>query len=188
MANLFIIHSYNADTKESFGPYLVKKGKELDLNVIFPDFPTRKEASYKKWSEIMNQYLISGDLNGESIIVAHSLGTHFIPKYLAEKNIAVKLFISCAGFLNDHSGRDDLNWLVDQFKPNSKEIDKAIDLIENRYSIYSNNDHMNPQQELEDYADRFKAIKTFIPDIGHLGKISGITELPQVLEIIENVL
>lgn len=48
MSNLFIIHSYNADTKESFGPYLAKKGEELGLDVVFPDFPIRKEANYYK--------------------------------------------------------------------------------------------------------------------------------------------
>lgn len=188
MSNLFIIHSYNADTKESFGPYLAQKGKELGLDVVFPDFPIRKEADYYKWSKIMNQYLLSGQLNSDSIIVAHSLGTHFIPKYLAEKNISIKLYISCAGFINDNSGRDDLQEVVNDFKPNDEEINKAIKLIEHRYSIYSNDDHMNPQEELEYYADSFQAEKVFIPNVGHLGKRSGIKELPEAIEVIRNIL
>lgn len=188
MSNLFIIHSYNADTKESFGPYLVEEGKELGLDVIFPDFPIRQEANYQRWSEIMDKYILTEQLNSSSIIVAHSLATHFIPKYLADRNISIKLFISCAGFLNDNSGRDDLKQVVEQFKPSEEHINKSIELMENRYSIYSDNDHMNPQEELERYAERFRAHKVFIHDAGHLGKSSGITKLPEAIEIIQKVL
>lgn len=186
MSNLFIIHSYNADTKESFGPYLMEKGKQLGLNVIFPDFPTRKEAEYKKWCKIMDEYILNGQLNSDSIIVAHSLGTHFIPKYLADRNLQIKCFISCAGFLNDIVGRDDLNKIFDDFRPNEKQIQKSIELMKNRYAIYSNNDHMNPIEELEYYAEKFHAKKVFIENIGHLGKTSGITELPEIVEIIHS--
>lgn len=87
MTNIFIIHSYNGDTKESFGPYLVDKLTEIGINVIFPSFPIKEEATYEKWSEIMDQYLLNGYLNKETIIIAHSLGTHFIPKYLADNNL-----------------------------------------------------------------------------------------------------
>lgn len=188
MQNLFIIHSYNADTKESFGPYIAEYAKNIGLNVIFPDFPIKEKASYKSWSEIMDQYLLSGELNENSIVVAHSLGTHFIPKYLAKKNIPINLYISCAGFLHDHSGKESLKPIIEDFLPSEEQIDKFIQLVPNRYSIYSDNDHMNPQEELEHYAERFNAEKVFIPNIGHLGKRSGITELPEAIEIIKNVL
>lgn len=182
--NLFIIHSYNADTKESFGPYIVEKAKELNINVIFPDFPIRSEASYKKWSKIMDKYLENGDLDSNSMIIAHSLGTHFVPRYIAENNISIRLYISCAGFINDHSGREDLKLIVNDFTPSDEQIDKAIKLMDNRYSIYSNDDHMNPQYELEYYAEKFNAEKIFIPNIKHMGK-SQIKELPQAIEIIK---
>lgn len=47
MQNLFIIHSYNNGTKNSFGPYLIKECTNLGLNVIFPNFPTGKDANYQ---------------------------------------------------------------------------------------------------------------------------------------------
>lgn len=187
MNNIFIIHSYNADTKESFGPYLEREARKKGFNVIFPDFPIRQEATYQKWSNIMDKYLENGLLNENSIIVAHSLGTHFIPKYIANKNIPIKAYISCAGFLNDFSGRDDLKKIVDDFKPNDIQIDSFIKLCKKRFAIYSNNDHMNPQSELEHYAEKFNANKVFIPNIGHLGKASGIKKLPEVMEIINDI-
>lgn len=185
MKNLFIIHSYNADTKESFGPYLVEEGKKLGLNVVFPDFPIRKEAEYQKWSDIFDEYRMKGQLNDDSIIVAHSLGTHFIPKYIASNNVPIGLYISCAGFINDNSGREDLGKIVEDFSPSEEQIELCIQLMKNRYAIYSDNDHMNPQTELEYYAEKFQAQKVFIPNIGHLGRRSGIKELPEAVEIVK---
>lgn len=188
MPNLFIIHSYNADTKESFGPSLKEQVEKLGIRVIYPDFPIGEHAKYSNWCNVMDKYLMSGELNSESMIVAHSLGTHFIPKYLADRNISVKLYISCAGFLNDHSGRENLQGIIDDYKPNDEQIDKFITLVDKRFSIYSNDDHMNPQYELENYADRLAATRVFVPNVGHMGARSGISELPEALEIIEEEL
>lgn len=183
--NLFIIQSYNADTKESFGPYIEAEAKKLGINVIIPNFPIKTEAKYDKWSAIMNKYLTNKQLNVDSIIIAHSLGTHFVPKYLARNNIEIGLYISCAGFINDHSGREELKKVVDDFSPNDDEIKRAIRLMSKRYAIYSNNDHMNPQNELEYYAEKYEAKRVFLPNIGHMGRSSNIKELPQAIEIIK---
>lgn len=183
--NLFIIHSYNADTKESFGPYIEEEAKKLGIDVIFPDFPIRSEASYDKWSKIMNKYLESGELNSTSIVITHSLGAYFIPKYLAEKNVCIGLYISCAGSTKYIGDREDLRKTIEDFSPSDEQYEKAIDLMANRYCIYSNNDHVNPQSELEYYADMLKANKVFIPNIGHMGKTSNVKELPDAIHIIE---
>ena len=87
MTNLFIIHSYNGDTKESFGPYIKEDAEKLGIKVCFPDFPTKEQAKYSNWCAVMDEYLMNGELNFESIIVAHSLGTLFIPKYLSDRKV-----------------------------------------------------------------------------------------------------
>lgn len=184
--NLFIIHGYNGDTTETFGPYLEKEAQKINVDTYFPSFPIRQEATFENWSEVMDTYLEKGLINEKSIIVAHSLGTLFIPRYLATKNIHIHLYISLAGFLNDHSGREDLKIVVEKFKSNEDQIDKAIKLIDNRYSIYSDNDHLNPKEELESYAERFDSKKVFISGIGHMGRKSGVTEIPQVIDIIKS--
>ncbi|MCL2371476.1 alpha/beta hydrolase [Candidatus Saccharibacteria bacterium] len=184
MKNIFIIHSYNADTKEAFAPYISEKGAELGYNVILPDFPIRTEADFEKWSEIMDRYLLSGELNSESIIVAHSLGTQFIPKYIAQKNIPIKLYISVAAFIG-YVGREDLMEIVAKFASTTEEVSKAIELMQNRYSIFSDNDHMNSQDKMEAYADSYQAEKILIPNAGHFNPQSERKELPEVFEIIE---
>lgn len=136
----------------------------------------------------MDFYLSNGKLNSNSIVIAHSLGAHFIPKYLADKKVSIKLFISCAGFLNDHSGRKELKKTILDFLPNENQINKSVKLMKNRYAIYSNNDPINPQEELENYAKKFQAKKVFIANAGHFGKASGVTEIPEIIEIIKKII
>lgn len=185
MQSLFIIHSFNGNTKNSFGPYLVKECTSLGLNVIFPDFPTGENANYHEWSKILDQYIFNETLSSDSIIIAHSLGAHFIPKYIAEKNVKIKVYISCAGFINKTHKENAFDKIMDEFLPTELQIEKDILLMKYRYAIYSDNDPISSLKELEYYAEKFKAKKIFIPDIGHLGPKSGIKELPEVLEIIK---
>lgn len=187
MQSLFIIHSFNGNTKKSFGPYLVDKCTSLGLNVIFPDFPTGEAANYNDWSKIIDQYLLDGTLNSNSIIIAHSLGAHFIPKYIAEKGIKIKLYISCAGFINKTHEENTFDKIMGDFLPTEAQIEKDISLMKYRYAIYSDNDPISSLKELEYYADKFNAEKVFIPNVRHLGPKSGIKELPEALEIIKKV-
>ncbi len=185
MQSLFIIHSFNNGTKDSFGSSLADQCISLGLNVIFPDFPTGEDANYYDWSKILDKYLLDGTLNSDSIIIAHSLGAHFIPKYIAEKEIKIKAYISCAGFINKTHKENRFDKVMDDFLPTELQIEKDILLMKNRYAIYSDNDPISSLKELEYYADQFNAEKVFIPNIGHLGPKSGIKELPEALEIIK---
>ena len=184
--DLFIIHGYNGDTTETFGEYVKNEAEKLGFAAHMPSFPIRQDGTYENWKEVMDTYFDKEYINENTVIIAHSQGTLFIPKYLAEKNIKIKLFISLAGFLCDIHGRDDINEVIARFRPNKKEVQKSIILMKHRYSIYSDNDHLNPKEELENYADRFNAEKVFIPNMGHMGRKSGVKEIPQIIEIIKS--
>ena len=71
MKNAFIIHGFNGDTLYTFGPSLKKFLESFDYNVIMPSFPIRKDASFNKWSNILDNYKIF--FNEETVIIAHSI-------------------------------------------------------------------------------------------------------------------
>lgn len=185
MKNIFIIHSYNGDTKYSFAPSIEKLCKENKIDYYFPIFPIRNEATYESWEKILNTYKNNGILNKDSIVIAHSLGTHFIPKYLARNNVKIDTFISIAGFIN-YKGRADLEDAMKRFLPNTKEFHKCKILIKNIYAIYSNNDEMNPLKNLEDYADLLSAKKILIEGAGHFNPKSGVTNIDKLNEVLLN--
>ncbi len=183
MKNVFVIHSYNADTKYSFAPSIEKLCKENNIDYSFPIFPIREEATYEKWENILNEYLKKGLLNSESIVISHSLGTQFIPKYLAKNNVKIKTYISVAGFLNSES-IPSIKEVIDRFKPSSDEYDKCKKLVDNIYSVYSDNDEISSLSNLESYADILNAKKIFIQGGGHFNPESKVTEIKEINKII----
>lgn len=183
MKNVFIIHSYNGDTEYSFAPSIKKLCEENNVAYYFPKFPLRQDATYERWEKILNKYKDDGLLNEESIVISHSLGTHFFPKYLAKNNIKINTFISVSGFLN-YKGREDLEKIVEMFLPTKEEFDKCKKLIKNRYSFYSDNDHMNCEENLEAYANALSAKKVLIKGYGHFNLTSNVSEVKELTELI----
>ena len=138
MKNIFIIHSYNGDTEYSFAPSIEKLCKENNIDYYFPRFPIRSEANYVSWADILNDYKEKEILNNESIVIAHILGTQFIPKYLTRNNVKIDTYISIAGFVN-YKGREDLENIMKKFQPTDGEFKKCQTLINHIYSIYITN-------------------------------------------------
>ena len=95
MKNVFIIHSYNGNTANSFAPSIEKQCKENNIDYYFPLFPIKAEAKYDKWEQILDNY--KHILSKDSMIISHSIGCLFVPKYLAQNNITINTFISVAG-------------------------------------------------------------------------------------------
>ena len=185
--NLFAIHGYNGVTP-IIKEYIEPESRKLGIEPYIPVFPKELEASYNKWEQILDTYNEKGLINEDTIIIAHSLGTLFVPKYLVKKDIHIKLYISMAGFLRGNTEREDIKQVAADFLPTEAEIDEAIGLMQNRFAIYSDNDHLFTKEILEEYADRFNAVKRFIPNIGHMGRKSGLTELPEIFEIIKSII
>lgn len=185
MNNVIIIHSYNGDTENSFAPSIKLFCKENGIKYYFPKFPTRSIATYESWEKILNEYKDKGIINENSIIIAHSLGTHFVPKYLARNNVKVNIYISVAGFLN-YSGRRDLENIIKKFLPTGIEFEKCKNMVRKIYAIYSDNDEVSPLRNLEDYANMLSAKKILIKGAGHFNPKSNIIKIEEINNIILN--
>lgn len=186
--NLIIIHGYNGGIDHTFGPYIEKEAEKRDIKVYSPKFPLAQEATYKGWKEIFDKYVKEGIINENTIMIGHSIGATFIPRYLADHNLSICLYIGLAGFLDDCSGREEISRVFYRFKPKDEEAKKSITLMNHRYAIYSDNDHINPKEELERFADFYEAKKVFVPGIGHMGQKVKIREIPQIIQIIDEII
>lgn len=173
MKNVMIIHSYNGDTADSFACDVEEKCRENGVEYHFPHFPVRRQASYESWKRIMDKE----NINEETILIAHSLGTQFVPKYLAETNRKIDTYISVAGYLH-YEGRSDLEEINRNFEPSAADFEKCRTLIRRRISLYSDNDRMNPLAKLEAYADALDGQKVQVNGAGHFDPASGVRELP----------
>lgn len=187
MKNAFIIHGFNGDTTGTFGPYLKEEFEKRNYNVIMPNFPIRTEASYNAWASILDNY--KNLFNEDTIVVCHSIGNPFFIRYLSENNLKCKLYVSVAGFCKVFTvpEREDLNNAFIDFKVSTENINYCKNNIEHRYSLYSDNDHVIPFDILKDFFKELNSNPVFIPGVGHMGNRNHIHELPQVVEILDNI-
>lgn len=186
MKNIILIHSLNGNTIDSFANSVKNFCKQNNLDYYYPIFPIRAEASPESWGKIFDEYRMKGILNQESMIITHSIGTKFIPKYLAKHNLKIDTFVSVAGFV-DYIGRTDyLKDVNEMFKITDEEFTKCCNLIKNRYAIYSDNDHNSPIEKCEKYADKLNAVKILVKGAGHFTIKTGITEIAELNTIMNN--
>ena len=89
-----------------------------------------------------------------------------------------------AGFI-DYKGREDLEEILNRFKPSDNDFEKCKTLIKNRYCIYSDNDELNEISKLEGYAEKLSATKILLKGRGHFNPKSNVKEIPEINEIIE---
>ncbi len=187
MKTAFIIHGFNGDTTYTFGPSLKKFLEKNGYNVIMPNFPIRSEASYVKWSNILDNY--KEFFNSETIVVAHSIGNPFFIRYLSENKLIVNTYISVAGFCDIFTvpDREDLNNAFIDFQVNNSHIEYCKNSIPNRFSLYSNNDHVIPLNILENFIKKLDSTPVFIEGVGHMGNRDNIKHLPQIEKILTKI-
>lgn len=185
MKNVFLIHSLNGNTIDSFAPSVEKFCKENNLDYYYPEFPIRAEASPESWEKILDTYVKNGTLNQESMIITHSIGTKCIPKYLAKNNLRIDTFVSVAGFV-DYIGRTDyLKDVNEIFKISDEEFYTAQNLIKTRYALYSDNDNNSPIEKCEKYANKLNATKVLVKGAGHFTCEDGIFEIDELNKILK---
>ena len=181
--NVLLIHGFNGIPKIFY--YFQKELESQEYNVIIPNFPTREEINISKYFKVFDKY--RDIMNENLIVVAHSIGNPMFIKYICKNNIHIGLYISLAGFADPFyvEGKDVLNQVIRPLKISNEEKCKNVNLIKEKYSIYSDNDHIVPFKMLKDYTSVVDSKPVFISGIGHMGKKIGLEELPEVIKIIQ---
>lgn len=185
--NLMIVHSYNGDTN-NLRPWIWDTCDKLWLSRCMPELrPIREEATFKSWSKIMDVYRELGLLNENSMVIAHSLGTLFIVKYLAQREMKLKNYVSLAGFVGEVKERPDINSTVYNggFMPTDEEFSIARDLIKEKTAMFDKEDHLLTEKQLFDYANKIEAEIQQLSGYGHFGNGTGVTEIPELQAKIE---
>lgn len=186
MKNIFLIHSVNGNTIDSFAGSVKEFCMRNNIDYYYPIFPIRAEASPESWGRILNEYREKELLNSESMIITHSIGTKFIPKYIAKYNLNIDTFVSVAGFVNYVGRTDYLKDVNEIFEINDDECLKCKQLIKNRFAIYSDNDSNSPIEKCEKYADKLGAERILVKGAGHFTIENDITEIRALNTIMEN--
>ena len=183
MKNILLIHGFNGIPK--IFQYFKEELEKLNYNVIMPKFPVREEITVEGYFNVLDK--LKNYFNEDLIVVAHSIGNPMFIKYISKYGFKVGEYISLARFSKDffNEGKDVLNEKVKLTILTEKELNYAKILVNEKYSIYSDSDHLVPLDLLEQYCSDINSIAIPMKDIGHMGKKSGLEKLPKVIELIE---
>lgn len=184
MKNILLIHGFNGIPK--IFEYFKNILEEKDYNIIMPNFPVREEITIEGYFSVFDTY--KEYFNKDLIVIAHSIGNPMFIKYISKNKYSIDEYISLAGFSKKfyNEGKDVLNEKVKLTVLNKDELEAVVNLTNKRYSIFSRDDHIVPYSILNDFSNEIKSKYISIDGIGHMGKKSGLEELPEVVDIVLN--
>ena len=180
MDNYIIIHGSYGNPYKNWIPYLKKKLSIRKLNCIIPSFPTPYNQNYNSWETILLAYFKVGYITENTTIITHSLGSIFIVKFLIENKIKVKRIITVAGF--NRIKYDEDNSLYDSFYMKDTDLNRIVDLCEDIYCFYSDNDPYVKYEIEKAFADTISTKQFCIHNGGHLNSESNYDEFKELLE------
>ena len=182
LKNVILIHGFNGIPK--IFKYFKEELEKEEYNVIMPEFPVRENITIEGYFKIFEKYKEYFD--EDLIVIAHSIGNPMFIKYISKYGLKVGKYISLAGFSKDffNEGKNILNEKVKLTVLTEDELNNAKTLINKKYSIYSDSDHLVPFEVLEQYCKDIDSISIPMKDIGHMGKKSGLEKLPIVVNMV----
>ena len=188
--NIFVLHSLNGDTLEIWGKDVKETFTKKEIDVILPKFPIRADSRYEKFDEILYPYIISGDLNENSIVVAHSIGNAYFLRFCKEHNYIPKVYIAVApGAVYDYpSSRNDY---IVEVKKQSYVQEDAFNYMKNagciKYCLYSDEDDNNLEKFTRFLTDT-GAKGMYLKYYNHFDGYHRIYKIPELNELIDTLI
>lgn len=179
MSKYVIIHGSFGSSDGNWFPWLKNKLKEKGLEVHVPQMPVGVgKQNFESWSEVLDRL----DIDGDTVIIAHSIAPVFVCKYLIQNRLKVKKLIFVCGF-NNYLGIDDDYDSVNKpmYLDNLEDIKKYCDEI---VCFYSDDDPYVPYAVEKQFADTVADEQIVIKNGGHINSESGFEEFGEILDFI----
>lgn len=184
MKKIILIHGMSAPLDECFGLKVKERLKNNGFEIIEPIFPVEKDITLDKWFDVMKSF--EKDVDEHTYYLCHSLGCWFLLKYLYKTQKKCDTIITVAGGVINHEKTKNINENTVEFIPTEEEFEYIKNNSKRIFAIYSNNDHIFSQKELELYAKKTMATKIFLENCGHFGRSSNVKDISEIEEIIKN--
>jgi len=190
MKNIFILHSLNGDTLKIWGQDIKEKFGEKEINVIMPEFPIRAESRYEKFKSILEYYINNGQLNNNSIVVAHSIGNAYFIRFCNEKNYEPKAYIAVApGAVYEYpSNRTDY---IVEVKKQAYVKEAVFEYMRNiksdKYCLYSDEDDNN-KEKFTRFIEDTDSKGIYLKGYNHFDGYHNIYKVPELIELINDLL
>jgi len=193
MKKAIIVHGWGFTPEDNWYPWLKEKLNEWGFDVVVPEMPESIVPRINAWVEYLNN-LLENSLEG-IILIGHSIGCQAIIRYLAQTNKKFEKVILVAGWfqldrkvINDEIGKYGpiVGEVVDEWEKTPIYFKKAKNNCSDISVLLSSNEPYNCVIENKKvYEEKLGAHVTILENRGHFTTDDGITEIPEILELIK---
>jgi len=179
MKNYFIIHGTYGHNKENWFPWLENELLNSGCEVNNFNYPTPVGQDFENWSQVLDK--VKDKINNESVFICHSIGCVFLAKYCITRNIKIGKCIFVSGCNNYYN--------LEEFDKLNKsmftdEINKFVNLCEERICIYSKDDPYIKLEALISFAKSINAKEIVYEKAGHFNEKAGYIKFEDILKFL----
>ncbi|WP_181350788.1 alpha/beta hydrolase [Thalassobacillus sp. CUG 92003] len=169
------IHSAGPQEGNQGSSHLIAYLQQLlgtEYSILTPAMPDPENPNYARWKSKLASELAA--LNGEVILIGHSLGGSVLLKFLSEE--ACDLVIKGLFLLGSPYWGVDQDWVAEEFELPS-DFTSTLPLIRHLFLYHSRDDDVVPLTHMEQYVRKLPHAKTRVfKHQGHLFE-NGVAEL-----------
>ncbi|WP_444915562.1 RBBP9/YdeN family alpha/beta hydrolase [Microbulbifer sp. TRSA007] len=182
--NIAVVHGYMSSPDDHWFPWLKNELQDRGISTKVLSLPNPSFPNPEEWQEALSVKL--GEIDSNSIVVAHSLGCIATLNYLnslkKEKQIAGLILVS--GFVSDIPNLPQLG----DFTQTNLDFSKLRLMVDKIIVLGSPQDSIVPFYLTEELANKLQTTIVSIPNSGHFLASDGYKRFPQVLTAIDEVL
>lgn len=189
-SNIFVLHSLNGDTLKMWGMDIKDTFSQKEIDVIMPEFPIREKSRYEEFKRVLEFYYKEGTLNSNSIVIAHSIGNPYFIRFCEEFNFSPKAYIAVAPRGVYERELDRTDYIVEVSKqayPPQSSLKFIKNNIEVKYCLYSD-EAIGHMDEFDRFIEEISATKVYLEHYDHFDGYHRIYKIPELNEIIDDLL
>lgn len=179
MANVIIVHGTGGNPEGNWFPWLKSELEKLNCRVFVPRFPTPEDQSLENWLSAFKDY--RQYLNGDSIVVGHSLGPSFLLSVLENVKEPIKSAFFVSGFTG-LLGNAEYDALNRSFVTRRFDWGRIIKNCKRFYVINSDDDPYVPLEKGRELAENLGTEVIVLKKAGHINKESGYVRFDFLLK------
>ena len=182
---IIIIHGSYGTPNENWFPWLAKEIKKLGHEVEVPTFPTPEGQNLKAWKSAFHKQV--GEINGNMILIGHSLGPGFILDLLEKATAPIVGTFLVSAFLGK-LGLEEFDSINESFVCRDFDWDRIRKNAGEVHVYNSDDDPYVPLSKGEELAKHLGVPLTVIKNGGHINAGSGFKSFPQLLDDVKSLI
>lgn len=188
---IFIVHRWSGTPLEDWYPWLKSKLEEKGYTVWIPQMPNTDEPMMEEWVPYLSEEV--GTVDAQTYFIGHSVGVQTVLRMLESLPEGTKAggLVSVAGWFGMNEDVLEEEGTLDTARPWLREpIDfaKVRRMLGKIIAIFSGNDPYVPVGQAEMFRNQLEAETVVVPNRGHYTSADDVTEAPEVLDAVLELL